>query len=177
MRWLFGVLLLLPLVAWRASAQTTITAGGWTGGTQYTQSGKFDYCYISSNVRNGRSLTFAVSGERMWVLFFGDTRWQLKKDDNFDAILSIDDKPLTQGKVLVVTSDRVGTGLPNETVVFEKLRAGRAITLTVPWGTFKYSLNGSTKALNAVDACRARNAGASSAIIPSVAIASFRRES
>jgi hypothetical protein len=146
-------------VALGANAQQSISAGSWTGGIRYTDAGAFDYCYISSNSPTGRSLTFVVSAANAWLLFFSNSQWKLNKDDNFDSTLSIDNAPLTSGKVLAITGDQVATGIPNEPIVFEKLRNGHAASLALPWGTFKYSLNGSTKALKAIDECRVQHAG------------------
>jgi hypothetical protein len=152
-----GLCSLGTLVATGANAQQGIAAGDWTGGIQYTDTGTFDYCYISSNSPNGKSLTFVVSANDSWLMFFSNSQWKLKKDDNFESTLSIDNEPLTKGKVLAIAADQVGTGIPNEPVVFDRLRNGRAVSLTLPWGTFKYSLNGSTKALKAIDECRVQH--------------------
>jgi len=146
------------IVAWDAYAQQSISAGSWTGGTRYNETGTFDYCYISSNTPSGRSITFVVSATNAWLLFFSDPDWRLNKDDNFDSTLSIDNVPLTNGKVLAITDNQVGTGIPNEAIVFDRLRSGHVVTLALPWGTFKFSLNGSTKALKAADECRTKHA-------------------
>lgn len=135
-----------------APPEFTIDTAGWTGGAQI-QEGRFLNCSVSRRYDNGLTLIVGMNGRYdinlgllnpQWTLAEGaETRARVQVDGAFDKTYPA----VPAGPQVMVTA--VG----QDEALFERLRRGSRLTVTIDQDSHQFALTGTAASLGAVRAC------------------------
>jgi hypothetical protein len=132
--------------------------GPWYFLASYDEDSGYGACDASLFVADGPSLHFSFSRMSGFDLQLGgsDLGWRFPAGKEYEASYVIDDQPEVSLRAWAYMDTDLSVGLGDDFSYTEPLRNGRSLTLRTPKGDFTFSLAGSSRALDAMEACAKR---------------------
>lgn len=139
----------------------SITVGAWSGGA-FTddKTGEFFNCIASANYNSGITFGVAVSKTYSWLLAFSHPSWALSQGQRFPIVLSFDGRTTFNVDGVVMTSNLVAVGMPDNSALIKTFRAAHTMSAFAQGNLFQFNLNGTSVLLPALVSCvKTVNAG------------------
>lgn len=133
--------LLTVLPATAARIEHFKKTGNWDGGAYtHSKTGKFSHCAASAKYRNGNILIFAIFKNRSWALGIANKEWTLKVGDTYPVRYRIDKGAELGGKARAVADNQIKLPLPGDDKLFNRMRRGSLLTVSLGFKTAKFDL-------------------------------------
>lgn len=122
--------------------------GNW-GGSAYTHSetGKFSHCAASAEYKNGNALIFSIDRQLTWAFGIYNENWELTVDDTYPVHYRIDSGRELSGEATAVSPTQVKVPLPGDDSLFNRMRRGSRLTVTLRSQTMKFDLTSTSQML------------------------------
>ena len=154
-RSLAAVLLLVATgSAAMAGDYDTFQVGDWQGRAHRSDdTGAFTHCAISADFPEHSFLTFGISRENVFAIFFGDTGWHLADRHRYQVKLVVDGKSLGEFPADATGGITLGVRIGTSRAAFDALRKGKKLTIKTPQREFTFALKKSARALRKLQEC------------------------
>lgn len=128
--------------------------GNWDGGAYtHSKTGKFNHCAASAQYRNGNSLVFAIFRDRTWALGIVNKDWKLKVGDTYPVRYRIDSGSELSSKAGAIATNQIKFSLPGDDRLFNRMRRGSLLTVSLGFKTTKFSLTDTDAILTRLFKC------------------------
>ena len=128
--------------------------GNWDAGAYtHSKTGKFSHCAASAKYKNGNTLIFAIFRNRSWALGIANKEWTLKVGDTYPVRYRIDKGAELTGKAGAVANNQIKLPLPGDDSLFNRMRNGRLLTVSLGFKTTKFALTDTDAILTRLFKC------------------------
>lgn len=158
MRVWFSTLLMgamLALGSARAEAQSqTFYVGNWEGWPYYNEyTGAFERCLVAAPYRNNIYLAISIEADFGLKVGMINDNWQIPEGSEFSLRMSVDQRWSKSVTGFATSGDSVFVALGQDYEAFEALQRGRELVIDAARETFRFGLQGSSRALMAAAQC------------------------
>ena len=152
---------LMSLLAAAAASFATPTgafkSGGWEGGANRDETGRFSDCTMTANYRSSITLGFIISRDFGWGLVLVNDKWKLDVGSAQPVTLAIDSREPIPSTAKVVDVHGILVPLENEGPVVNAMRDGRRLAVVTPSGKISFRLTGTRAAIATLAGCVSDN--------------------
>lgn len=152
-----AVLLILGMLFSESATSGSIenfTVAGWEGGAYAAdRTGRFASCVVVAKYGNGTSLFFKMGAEYQIDIGITSPRWMLREGDRFKASLGVDDVAPFTGRGYAAAGNTAIFPIRTDPESFNLLRRGRVLDVTFSGRTYRYRLDGTSRALARLERC------------------------
>jgi hypothetical protein len=124
------------------------------------QSGAFTHCTMSAFYSTGSTLLFSISGNFAWSVGVLNNAWNLPADSAYNVTYSIDGSMPSYSSGKAATSNEIDFPLPADEGLYNRLRYGSQITISVMGQQLFFTLEGTQRGLGSLLDCAQRHAAA-----------------
>jgi len=132
-------------------------SGGWEGGANSDETGRFSDCTMTADYQNGITLAFIISRDFGWGLVLVNDKWKLDVGSAESVTLAIDSREPIPSTAKVVDLHGILVPLENEGPVVNAMRDGRRLSIVTPAGKISFRLTGTRGAIAALAGCVSDN--------------------
>ena len=149
--------LLVAAAASFGSPAEAFKSGGWEGGANSDESGKFRDCTMTADYQNGITLAFIISRDFGWGIVLVNDKWKLDVGSAQPVTLAVDSREPIPSTAKVVDVHGILVPLENEGPVVNAMRDGRRLAVVTPSGKVNFRLTGTRTAIAALAGCVSDN--------------------
>ncbi len=120
----------------------------------------FSHCAMAASYKNGVTLIFFIDKDKKWYMGLANSKWTLTPGSQYSFSVNLDGAVGSNWQGVAATTNTLRVPLPGSTTLFEQFSRSNLLTVTAPYGTFRFELSNSRAALDAVAACTARHIAA-----------------
>ena len=132
----------------------SFTVSGWEGSAFSSErTNRFAFCMVTAHYRNGTSLFFKLTGDYQLDIGVSNNNWNFSRGDEFKARLQVDRKAPFTGYGVAALENSVLFPIKTNSSTYNLFRRGRALSVRFGDQTFKYRLDGTSRALRRLDQC------------------------
>ncbi len=132
-------------------------SGGWEGGANSDETGRFSDCTMTADYQNGITLAFIISRDFGWGLVLVNDKWKLDVGSAESVTLAIDSREPIPSTAKVIDLHGILVPLENEGPVVNAMRDGRRLSIVTPAGKISFRLTGTRGAIAALAGCVSDN--------------------
>ena len=132
-------------------------SGGWEGGANSDETGRFSDCTMTADYQNGITLAFIISRDFGWGLVLVNDKWKLDVGSAESVTLAIDSREPIPSTAKVIDLHGILVPLENEGPVVNAMRDGRRLSVVTPAGKTSFRLTGTRGAIAALAGCVSDN--------------------
>jgi len=132
-------------------------SGGWEGGANSDETGRFSDCTMTADYQNGITLAFIISRDFGWGLVLVNDKWKLDVGSAESVTLAIDSREPIPSTAKVIDLHGILVPLENEGPVVNAMRDGRRLSVVTPAGKISFRLTGTRGAIAALAGCVSDN--------------------
>ena len=132
-------------------------SGGWEGGANSDETGRFSDCTMTADYQNGITLAFIISRDFGWGLVLVNDKWKLDVGSAESVTLAIDSREPIPSTAKVIDIHGILVPLENEGPVVNAKRDGRRLSVVTPAGKISFRLTGTRGAIAALAGCVSDN--------------------
>ncbi|HSM42206.1 MAG TPA: hypothetical protein VK862_15750 [Afifellaceae bacterium] len=134
------------------------TVAGWEGGAYAAdRTGRFASCVVVAKYGNGTSLFFKMGAEYQVDIGITSPNWTLGEGERFDASLSVDDVAPFTGRGYAVARNAAIFPIRTDPASYDLFRRGRVLDVSFSGKTYRYRLDGTSRALARLELCVSEN--------------------
>jgi hypothetical protein len=118
---------------------------------------KFSHCAVGANYKNGVRLIFSIDRSKNWSMGLANQNWRLTPGTRYNFDIQLDGIQGRHWFGEAVGQTLLRVPLADSASLFEAFSAARLLTVNAANGTYRFSLDNSRIALDAVAACALRH--------------------
>ncbi len=121
------------------------------------QTKKFSHCAMGANYKNGVRLIFSIDRSKNWFMALANDNWRLTEGERYNFNIQLDGMQGRHWMGQAIDGTTLLVPLADSASLFEAFSAARLLTINAANGTYRFSLDNSRAALDAVAACTLRH--------------------
>jgi hypothetical protein len=121
---------------------------------------EFSHCGMAASYKNGIVLLFTIDSSKNWYMGLANSNWRLTPGERYHFDISLDNAYGKSWFGDAIDSTLLRVPLADSAALFEQFSASHLLTIRAVNSTYRFSLEGSRVALEAVAACTNRHLAA-----------------